>query len=48
MVETWANDPHATRGGTFRQDRDLSRCARRHGLYDAFDAAGFRLARQTH
>lgn len=47
-IETWANDPHVTRGGTFRQDRDLSRCARRHGLYDSFHGAGFRLVREPH
>lgn len=46
-VDTSANDPHVTRGGTFRQDRDLSRCARRHGLYDDFRGAGFRLVRES-
>jgi formylglycine-generating enzyme required for sulfatase activity len=46
QVESWANDPHVTRGGSFRQDRDLSRCARRHGLYDSFRGAGFRLVRE--
>lgn len=45
-VDPTANDPHVTRGGTFRQDRDLARCARRHGLYDAFHGAGFRLVRE--
>jgi formylglycine-generating enzyme required for sulfatase activity len=45
-VESWANDPHVTRGGSFRQDRDLSRCARRHGLYDSYRGAGLRLVRE--
>lgn len=44
--ETWALDPHVTRGGTFRQNRDLSRCARRHGVYDGYRGAGFRLVRE--
>ncbi|MFD4960297.1 formylglycine-generating enzyme family protein [Microbacterium sp. NPDC058389] len=46
-VEDWAFDPHITRGGAFRHDRDLARCARRHGAYEADLAAigvGFRLA----
>ncbi|MFB7252526.1 formylglycine-generating enzyme family protein [Microbacterium sp. NPDC056234] len=46
-VETWAFDPHITRGGAFRHDRDLARCARRHGAYEADLRAigvGFRLA----
>ncbi len=47
-VESWSNDPHVTRGGTFRQDRDLARCARRHGLYDVFHGAGFRLVRERY
>lgn len=35
------------RGGAFRHDRDLARCARRHGAYEEDLAAigvGFRLA----
>nr|WP_277924679.1 SUMF1/EgtB/PvdO family nonheme iron enzyme [Microbacterium ureisolvens] len=47
VLETWAFDPHITRGGAFRHDRDLARCARRHGAYEADLAAigvGFRLA----
>jgi len=46
-VEDWAFDPHITRGGAFRHDRDLARCARRHGAYEADLTAigvGFRLA----
>lgn len=42
-VETWATDPHVTRGGTFTQARDLARCARRHGVYPSLRGAGFRL-----
>ncbi|MFJ5261638.1 formylglycine-generating enzyme family protein [Streptomyces sp. NPDC088387] len=34
LVEDWAFDPHITRGGAFRHDRDLARCARRHGAYE--------------
>ncbi|WP_328318221.1 formylglycine-generating enzyme family protein [Streptomyces sp. NBC_00388] len=47
QVEDWAFDPHITRGGAFRHDRDLARCARRHGAYEKDLAAigvGFRLA----
>ncbi|MFD5896509.1 MULTISPECIES: formylglycine-generating enzyme family protein [unclassified Streptomyces] len=46
-AEDWAFDPHITRGGAFRHDRDLARCARRHGAYERDLAAigvGFRLA----
>nr|WP_325176512.1 SUMF1/EgtB/PvdO family nonheme iron enzyme [Streptomyces sp. BSE6.1] len=46
-TEDWAFDRHITRGGAFRHDRDLARCARRHGAYEADLAAigvGFRLA----
>ncbi|MDI3422240.1 formylglycine-generating enzyme family protein [Streptomyces luteolus] len=46
-VEDWAFDPHITRGGAFRHDRDLARCARRHGAYEEDLVAigvGFRLA----
>ncbi|UJP09407.1 formylglycine-generating enzyme family protein [Microbacterium sp. KUDC0406] len=46
-LESWAFDPHITRGGAFRHDRDLARCARRHGAYEEDLRAigvGFRLA----
>ncbi|WP_424217080.1 formylglycine-generating enzyme family protein (plasmid) [Streptomyces sp. BI20] len=46
-TEDWAADPHVTRGGAFRHDRDLARCARRHGAYESDLNAigvGFRLA----
>ncbi|MEU3526400.1 formylglycine-generating enzyme family protein [Streptomyces sp. NPDC038707] len=46
-TEDWAFDPHITRGGAFRHDRDLARCARRHGAYEPDLEAigvGFRLA----
>ncbi|QMU77301.1 formylglycine-generating enzyme family protein [Streptacidiphilus sp. PB12-B1b] len=46
-VEDWAFDPHVTRGGSFRHDRDLARCARRHGAYErdlATIGVGLRLA----
>lgn len=46
-TESWAFDPHITRGGAFRHDRDLARCARRHGAYEEDLRAigvGFRLA----
>ncbi|MFD8350819.1 formylglycine-generating enzyme family protein [Streptomyces coelicoflavus] len=46
-TEDWAFDRHITRGGAFRHDRDLARCARRHGAYEPDLAAigmGFRLA----
>ena len=45
-TESWALDPHITRGGSWRHSRDLARCARRHGLYPNDDGevgAGFRL-----
>lgn len=45
-TESWALDPHITRGGNWRHYRDLARCARRHGLYPNGDGevgAGFRL-----
>ncbi|MFD5668195.1 formylglycine-generating enzyme family protein [Streptomyces anthocyanicus] len=47
LVEDWAFDPHITRGGAFRHDRDLARCARRHSAYEEDLAAigvGLRLA----
>ncbi|WAX76819.1 formylglycine-generating enzyme family protein [Streptomyces sp. KMM 9044] len=46
-TEDWAFDRHVTRGGAFRHDRDLARCARRHGAYEPdLEAigAGFRPA----
>ncbi|OKI86464.1 formylglycine-generating enzyme family protein [Streptomyces sp. CB02414] len=46
-TEDWAFDRHITRGGAFRHDRDLARCARRHGAYEPDLVAigvGFRLA----
>lgn len=43
--ESWALDPHVTRGGSWRQHRDLARCARRHGLYPGNLGAGLRLVR---
>jgi formylglycine-generating enzyme required for sulfatase activity len=46
-AETWAFDHHITRGGSFRHDRDLARCARRHSAYEADLRAigvGFRVA----
>ncbi|MEV7552943.1 SUMF1/EgtB/PvdO family nonheme iron enzyme [Amycolatopsis sp. NPDC089917] len=50
LRESWAFDPHITRGGCFRHDRDLARCARRHGAYEADLRAigtGFRVATST-
>ncbi len=44
LVEDWAADPHITRGGSFRQHRDLARCSRRHSVYEPEKGAGFRLA----
>jgi toxoflavin biosynthesis protein ToxD len=41
-TESWALDPHVTRGGSPFHARDLARCARRHGLYEG-RGAGFRL-----
>lgn len=43
--ESWALDAHVTRGGSWRQHRDLARCARRHGVYPGNVYAGFRLVR---
>lgn len=45
--DEYAFDPHVTRGGAFRHDRDLARCARRHSAYEAdltSIGVGFRLA----
>jgi formylglycine-generating enzyme required for sulfatase activity len=43
LVESWASDPHVTRGGSFRDHRDLARCARRHAVYPPVLGAGLRL-----
>lgn len=44
-TESWAADPHVTRGGAWFHHRDLARCARRHGAYDReLTGIGFRLA----
>ncbi|MEX3106713.1 SUMF1/EgtB/PvdO family nonheme iron enzyme [Streptomyces sp. ST1015] len=44
-AENWASDPHVTRGGSWRHNRDLARCARRHAAYDETPHdIGFRLA----
>lgn len=43
LRESWALDEHVTRGGSFRQHRDLARCARRHGVYPGETGAGFRV-----
>ncbi|MFE3829833.1 formylglycine-generating enzyme family protein [Streptomyces sp. NPDC059092] len=46
--ETWASDRHVTRGGSWRHNRDLARCARRHGAYDPIPHdTGFRLVIST-
>jgi formylglycine-generating enzyme required for sulfatase activity len=46
-LEHWAIDPHVTRGGGFLHDRDLARCARRHGVYPPTRGAGFRLVQSS-
>jgi formylglycine-generating enzyme required for sulfatase activity len=43
-VESWAVDPHVTRGGDWLHGRDLARCARRHAVYPPRPGAGFRVA----
>lgn len=43
-AESWALDPHVTRGGAWYHHRDLARCARRHGVYHRYDGVGLRLA----
>lgn len=43
-VDPYSNDPHVTRGGSFRHRRDLARCSRRHALYDDEHGATFRVA----
>lgn len=47
VVESWAADPHVTRGGGFMHNRDLARCSRRHGIYGNGRGAGFRLVREN-
>ena len=43
--DPFAADPHITRGGAWFHDRDLARCARRHGPYDPnLTGIGFRVA----
>lgn len=42
--EDWAVDEHVTRGGAYFHQRDLARCARRHGVYPPLRGAGFRVA----
>jgi len=44
-VEDWARDRHLTRGGAWFHERDLARCARRHGVYGDLRGVGFRLVR---
>lgn len=41
--EDWAFDEHITRGGAYFHQRDLARCARRHGVYPPLRGAGFRV-----
>jgi formylglycine-generating enzyme required for sulfatase activity len=43
-TESWAADPHVTRGGDYQHHRDLARCARRHAVYPPRTGAGLRLA----
>jgi formylglycine-generating enzyme required for sulfatase activity len=43
-IETWAVDPHVTRGGSFSHHRDLGLSRRRHAVYRPWNGAGFRLA----
>lgn len=42
-----ATDPHVTRGGGFVHNRDLARCARRHGLFAPVRGVGFRLVLES-
>ncbi|MEQ7005279.1 SUMF1/EgtB/PvdO family nonheme iron enzyme [Actinopolymorpha sp. B17G11] len=45
VTDTYATDPHVTRGGAWFHCRDLARCSRRHGAYDPdLVGIGFRLA----
>jgi toxoflavin biosynthesis protein ToxD len=47
-TDTFALDQHVTRGGAWFHNRDLARCARRHGAFEsAFVGVGFRLARDA-
>jgi toxoflavin biosynthesis protein ToxD len=43
LANTVATDSHVTRGGGFVHNRDLARCARRHGLFAPVRGVGFRL-----
>jgi toxoflavin biosynthesis protein ToxD len=44
-TDSFAVDPHVTRGGAWYHCRDLARCARRHAAFDNdFVGVGFRLA----
>jgi formylglycine-generating enzyme required for sulfatase activity len=45
-TESWALDPHVTRGGGWNHERDAARCARRHGLYGP-GPVGLRLTLDT-
>ncbi|CAM3578088.1 SUMF1/EgtB/PvdO family nonheme iron enzyme [Kibdelosporangium persicum] len=47
LTEDWALDAHVTRGGSFRLNRDVARCARRHALYEPGSPIGFRLVRTS-
>jgi toxoflavin biosynthesis protein ToxD len=42
-AETHSHDPHVSRGGSYQKCRDLSRCARRHSMYELDAAIGIRL-----
>lgn len=42
-----ATDPHVTRGGGFIHNRDLARCARRHGVFAPVRGVGFRLVLES-
>jgi formylglycine-generating enzyme required for sulfatase activity len=44
LIEEQALDRHVRRGGSYRQCKDLARCARRHGMYEPSDGGGFRVA----
>jgi formylglycine-generating enzyme required for sulfatase activity len=42
-TESWAVDPHVTRGGSFSHHRDLALTRRRHAVYRPWEGAGMRL-----
>jgi toxoflavin biosynthesis protein ToxD len=46
-AKTVATDPHVTRGGGFIHNRDLARCARRHGVFAPTRGAGFRVVLES-